>query len=94
MNRKDLAGMFSFLASNYPGHELIVNNDMASQKGVSLASALANLPLVVGENGQGKRKFQRIAEDLPKLSVKNDRGEMIPYSSFMQLKEKPGLIGR
>ena len=96
LNRKDLEGLFNFLASNYPQYELVINNDMARQKGVSIASALENLSRVVGGDVQAERKFRRLAEDLSNLSVKNDRGEMVPYSSFMQLKEKQGLneIGR
>ena len=91
LNRKDLEGLFTFLASNYPQHELIINNDMARQKGVSIANAMENLPLVVGGDVQAERKFRRLAEDLSHLSVKNDRGEMVPYTSFMQLKKKQGL---
>jgi multidrug efflux pump subunit AcrB len=96
LNRKDLEGLFTFLASNYPQRELILNNDMARQKGVSIANAMVNLPVVVGRDVHDKPKFWRLAEDLSNLYVKNDRGEMIPYTSFMQLKEKPGLneIGR
>ena len=30
-------------------------------------------------------------EDLDNLFVKNDRGEMVPYSAFMQVKKKQGL---
>ena len=33
-----------------------------------------------------------LVEDLSHLFVKNDRGEMVPYSSFMQLKKNPWLI--
>jgi multidrug efflux pump subunit AcrB len=96
LNRTDLEGLFTFLASNYPQHELIINNDMARQKGVSIANAMVNLPLVVGGDVHAERKFWRLAEDLSNLYVKNDRGEMVPYTSFVQLKEKPGLneIGR
>jgi multidrug efflux pump subunit AcrB len=96
LNREDLNGLFTFLASNYPRHELIINNDMARQKGVTIANAMVNLPLVVGGDVHAERKFWRLAEDLSNLFVKNDRGEMVPYTSFMQLKEKPGLneIGR
>ena len=30
-------------------------------------------------------------EDLDNLFVKNDRGEMVPYSSFMKIEKKQGL---
>ena len=90
LNRKELEGLFTFLAGNYPQHELIIDNDMARQKGVSIANAMVNLPLVVGGDVHAKRKFWRLAEDLSNLFVENDRGEMVRYTSFLQLKEKPG----
>ena len=48
-------------------------------------------PVVLGGDVQAERKFRRLAEDLSNLFVKNDRGEMVPYSSFLQLKLKRGL---
>jgi HAE1 family hydrophobic/amphiphilic exporter-1 len=35
--------------------------------------------------------LRRLAEDLSNQFVKNDSGEMVPYSSFMELKKKQGL---
>ena len=90
LNRKNLEGLFTFLASNYPQYELVINNDVAMQKGVSIANAMENLPVVVGGDVQAERKFRRLAEDFSNLFVKNDRGEMVPYSSFMQLKRSRG----
>ena len=40
-------GLFTFFASNYPQYELI-NNDVAMQKGVTIADAMNNPPIVVG----------------------------------------------
>jgi hydrophobic/amphiphilic exporter-1 (mainly G- bacteria), HAE1 family len=79
---------------------------VAMQKGVSIANAMDNLSIVVGstwEQGfvrfgqffkvyvQASPEFRRFPEDFKNLFVKNDRGEMVPYSSFMQLKKKQGL---
>ena len=91
LKRKDLEGLFTFLASNYPQYELVINNDVAMQKGVSIANAMESLSIVVGGDVQAERKFRRLAEDFSHLSFKNDRGEMVPYSSFMELKKKQGL---
>jgi|GEM_PF-5878813 len=88
LNRKGLASLFNFLASNYPQYELVINNDVAMQKGVSIANAMENLPVFVGGNVQAERTFRSLAEELSSLFVKNDRGEMVPYSSFLQLKKK------
>ena len=104
--RKEVKGLFTFFASNYPQYELIINNDIAMQKGVSIGAAMDNLSIVVGstwEQGfilfgqffkvyvQASPEFRRFPEDFANLFVKNDRGGMVPYSSFMQLKKKQGM---
>ena len=76
------------------------------QKGVSIADAMDNLSIVVGstwEQGfvrfgqffkvyvQAAPEFRRFPEDLDNMFVKNDKGEMVPYSAFMKLKKKQGL---
>ncbi len=104
--RKEVKGLFTFFASNYPQYEIVINNDVAMQKGVSIAKAMDNLSIVVGstwEQGfvrfgqfykvfvQAKPEFRRYPEDLANLFVKNDQGEMVPYSAFTQLKKLQGL---
>ena len=41
--RKELKGLFTFYSSDYPQYELVINNDVAMQKGVSIGKALDNL---------------------------------------------------
>ena len=41
--RKELSGLFTFFAANYPQYELEINNDLAMQKGVSIGKAMENL---------------------------------------------------
>jgi len=104
--RKELKGLFTFFASNYPQYELVINNDVAMQKGVSIGNAMDNLSIVVGstwEQGfvrfnqffkvyvQASPEFRRFPEDFDNMFVKNDHGDMVPYSSFMQIKKKQGL---
>jgi HAE1 family hydrophobic/amphiphilic exporter-1 len=104
--RKELKNLFTFYTANYPQYELIINNDVAMQKGVSIGKALDNLNILIGstyEQGfvlfnqfykvyvQALPEFRRFPEDLDNLFVKNDRGDMVPYSSFMQIKKKQGL---
>ncbi len=40
---------------------------------------------------QAAPEFRRFPEDFKNLFVKNDRGEMVPYSAFMSLKKRQGL---
>ncbi len=104
--RKEVKGLFTFFASNYPQYEIVINNDVAMQKGVSIGKAMDNLSIVIGstwEQGfirfgqfykvfvQAKPEFRRYPEDFDNIFVKNDHGEMVPYSAFMQLIKKQGL---
>ena len=104
--RPELTGLFTFFTANYPQYELIINNDLAMQKGVSIGKALETLNILIGstyEQGfilfgqfykvyvQALPEYRRYPADLDNLFVKNDKGEMVPYSSFMTLKQKQGL---
>jgi len=104
--RKEVANLFTFYAANYPQYELIINNDVAMQKGVSIKAAMDNLNILIGstwEQGfirfnqfykvfvQARPEFRRYPEDLDNLFVKNDKGDMVPYSAFMTLVKKQGL---
>ncbi len=104
--RKELKGLFTFFASNYPQYEIIIDNDVAMQKGVSIRDALNNLSIVIGstwEQGfvrfgqfykvyvQAAPEFRRFPSDIDNMFVKNEGGEMVPYSSFMKLQKRQGL---
>ncbi|WP_342086427.1 efflux RND transporter permease subunit [Dyadobacter sp. OTU695] len=103
--RKELTGLFTFFAANYPQYELEIDNKLAMQKGVSIGKAMDNLNIMIGstyEQGfikfnqffkvyvQSDPQYRRLPTDLLKLFVKNDAGEMVPYSSFMKLKKGQG----
>lgn len=103
--RKELTGLFTFFAANYPQYELVIDNDLAMQKGVSIKSAMDNLDILIGstyEQGfirfqnffkvytQAAPEFRRLPSDVLNLYVKNDRGEMVPYSAFMTMKKTQG----
>ncbi len=104
--RKEVTNLFTFYAANYPQYELIINNDVAMQKGVSIKDAMDSLNILIGstwEQGfirfnqfykvfvQAKPEFRRYPEDLGNLFVKNDKGDMVPYSAFMRTEKKLGL---
>ncbi|WP_020604666.1 efflux RND transporter permease subunit [Spirosoma spitsbergense] len=103
--RKELAGMFTFFAATYPQYELEVDNKLAMQKGVTIGKAMENLDIMIGstyEQGfikfnqffkvyvQSDPSFRQLPSDILKLFVKNDQGEMVPYSAFMTLKKGQG----
>ena len=103
--RKELSGLFTFYAANYPQYEIIIDNEKAMQKGVSIGAAMENLNILIGstyEQGftrfntffkvytQSGPEYRRLPSDLLKLFVKNEAGEMVPYSSFVTLKKTQG----
>ncbi|MGV3640007.1 MAG: efflux RND transporter permease subunit [Adhaeribacter sp.] len=103
--RKELSGLFTFFAANYPQYELEIDNNLAMQKGVSIGKAMENLNILIGstyEQGfikfgqffkvyvQSDPQFRRLPSDVLKLFVKNDQGEMVPYSAFMKLRKTQG----
>jgi HAE1 family hydrophobic/amphiphilic exporter-1 len=103
--RKELTGLFTFFAANYPQYELIIDNKLAMQKGVSIDKAMENLDIMIGstyEQGfirfnnffkvyaQALPEFRRFPSDVLNYFVKNEAGEMVPYSSFMTLKTRQG----
>jgi len=103
--RKELTGLFTFFAANYPQYELVIDNNLAMQKGVSVGKAMENLNILIGstyEQGfikfnrffkvyvQSDPKFRRLPTDILNLFVKNEKGEMVPYSAFMTLKKGQG----
>lgn len=104
--RPELNNLFTLYASTYPQYELIVDNDLAMQKGVTIGKAMDHLSILIGstyEQGfilfgqfykvyvQASPEYRRFPEDLDNLFVKNEQGKMVPYSSFMKLKKKQGL---
>ncbi|GLU44406.1 efflux RND transporter permease subunit [Allomuricauda sp. NBRC 101325] len=103
--RKELTGLFTFYAANYPQYELKINNKAAMQKGVSIGKAMENLNILIGstyEQGfirfgrffkvytQAAPEYRGLPSDLEKLFVKNEEGEMVPYSSFMTMEKRLG----
>jgi HAE1 family hydrophobic/amphiphilic exporter-1 len=103
--RKELTGLFTFYAANYPQYELVIDNRLAMQKGVTIEDAMNHLDIMIGstyEQGfirfnnffkvytQAAPEFRRAPEDVLKYFVKNDQGEMVPYSAFMTMVKKQG----
>ena len=103
--RKELSGLFTFFAANYPQYELVIDNQLAMQKGVSIGKAMENLDILFGstyEQGftrfgnffkvytQAAPEYRKLPSDILNLFIKNDRDEMVPYSAFMTMKKTQG----
>jgi HAE1 family hydrophobic/amphiphilic exporter-1 len=103
--RKELAGLFTFYAANYPQYELLIDNEKAMQKGISIGRAMENLDILIGstyEQGftrfntffkvytQAGPEYRRMPSDVLNLFIRNEEGEMVPYSSFMSMRKTQG----
>ena len=103
--RTELTGLFTFYAANYPQYELEIDNKLAMQKGVSIGKAMENLNILIGstyEQGfirfnnffkvytQADPEYRRYPTDILNYYVKNEEGEMVPYSAFMKMHKRQG----
>lgn len=103
--RKELKGLFAFYSAKYPQYEIQVDNALAMQKGVSIGKAMENLNIMIGstyEQGfirfnnyykvytQAGPEFRKQPSDLLNMFIKNEEGDMVPYSSFMTIKKTQG----
>ena len=104
--RPELSSVFTFYSASFPQYVLKIDNDIAEQKGVSIENAMDNLSTLIGSNYetsfikydrpykvmvQAAPQYRALPEDILKLYVKNDTGEMVPYSAFMKIEKVYGL---
>ncbi len=103
--RRELEGLFTFYSAAFPQFEIEIDNRQAMQKGVVIGDAMENLNILVGstyEQGfirfgqffkvyvQSLPEFRDLPSDVLNLYTKNDKGEMVPYSSFVKLNKIQG----
>jgi HAE1 family hydrophobic/amphiphilic exporter-1 len=104
--RPELTSVFSFYSASFPQYMLTIDNDKAQQKGVTIDNAMNTLSTLVGSNYetnfirfgrqykvmvQALPSYRALPEDILKLFVKNDKGEMVPFSAFMRMEKVYGL---
>ncbi len=98
--RPEIENSFTSFDASFPQYLLKIDTDKAAQKGVSTENAMDNLQALIGSSyatnfirfGQMYRvmvqalpQYRAKVEDLEKLYVKNNLGEMVPYSSFLSI---------
>jgi len=104
--RPELMALFTFYSTEYPQYELEIDKTLAMQKGVDVKKAMDNISILVGstyDQGfvkfnrffkvfvQADPKYRKLPSDILDLWVKNDQGEMVPYSAFMKIKKSQGI---
>ncbi len=103
--RPEIADAFTSFDASYPQYMIHIDQDIAGQKGVTVENAMSNLQTLIGSYYttnfirfgqmykvmvQAAPHYRAVPEDLLKLHVKNDFGEMVPYSSFVRLERVYG----
>jgi multidrug efflux pump len=101
----ELAGVFSSFQINVPQLFADVDRTKAKQLGVPLATIYQTLQINLGSlyvndfnqfgrtyqvKVQADAPFRSHAEDIAQLKVRNNKGEMIPLSSLMRVKDSYG----
>lgn len=104
--QKELSSVFTFYSASFPQYMLKIDNDIAQQKGITIDNAMNTLSTFVGSNYetsfikydhqykvmvQALPQYRALPEDILKLSVKNNRDEMVPFSVFMKMEKVYGL---
>ncbi|WP_121967151.1 efflux RND transporter permease subunit [Myroides sp. N17-2] len=104
--RPEIGSVFTFYSASFPQYLLKIDNDKAEQKGVSISAAMENLSTLIGSNYetsfikfdrpykvmvQALPEYRALPQDVLKMFVKNDQGEMVPYSAFLTLEKVYGL---
>ena len=90
---------------NFPQYMIHVDQDMAGKKGITIEKAMSTLQTLMGGNyasnfvrfGQMYRvmvqaspEYRAKPEDLLHLYVKNENGEMVPFSTFIRMERVYG----
>ena len=95
-----IGGAFTGFDPNFPQYLIHVDQDMAAKKGVTIAAAMSTLQTLMGSYYasnfirfgqmykvmvQAGPEYRGRPDDLLALHVKNNRGEMVPFSTFVRL---------
>jgi HAE1 family hydrophobic/amphiphilic exporter-1 len=101
----EIAAAFSNFDASFPQYMIHVDSDIAAKKGVSIDVAMSTLQTMIGSYYasnfirfgqmykvmvQADASFRKNPEDILKLYVKNNRGEMVPFSTFIKLERVYG----
>jgi HAE1 family hydrophobic/amphiphilic exporter-1 len=102
---KVIGSAFTSFDPSFPQYLLHVNQDAAAAKGITINNAMESLQTLLGSYYatnfirfgqmykvmvQAGAEYRKSPEDILKLYVKNNMGEMVPYSSFIRLERVYG----
>ena len=97
---KKIGTAFTGFDPNFPQYLIHVDQEMAAKKGVTIGNAMSTLQTLLGSYYatnfirfgqmykvmlQAYPEYRSKPEDILNLYVKNNQGEMVPYSTFIRL---------
>jgi len=97
---KVIGSAFTSFDPNFPQYLIHVDQEMAAKKGVTVDNAMSTLQTLLGSYYatnfirfgqmykvmlQAYPQYRSKPEDILNLYVKNEKGEMVPYSTFIKL---------
>jgi HAE1 family hydrophobic/amphiphilic exporter-1 len=103
--RQELRNVFTSFDPSFPQYMIHIDQDMAAQKGITIENAMNTLQTLMGSfyasnfirfgqmykvMVQAAPEFRGKPNDVLKLTVKNNQGEMVSFSSFIQLERVYG----
>lgn len=104
-NDKTIGSAFTSFDPNFPQYMIHVDQEMAAKKGVTVENAMNTLQTLLGSYYatnfirfgqmykvmlQAYPEYRSAPEDVLDLYVKNDKGEMVPFSTFITLERVLG----
>jgi len=104
--REEIENAFTIFDASYPQYMLHVDYDKAAKKKVSVDNAMSTLQTLIGSEYatnfirfgqmykvmvQASPEYRALPEDILKLYIKNEEGEMVPYSAFLSIEKIYGV---
>jgi HAE1 family hydrophobic/amphiphilic exporter-1 len=103
--RPEITNAFTTFNASFPQLLLHIDGDKAAQKGVTADNAMSTLQTLIGSEYatnfirfaqmykvmvQALPEYRAQPEDLMRLTIKNDAGEMVPFSAFLRVEKVYG----
>ena len=99
-NSPEIEGAFTSFDPTFPQYMISVDQAVAAQKGISIFRAMETLQSLVGSYYtsnfirfgqlykvmiQASPEYRSRPEDVLRLQIKNDKGEMVPFATFIKM---------
>ena len=103
--RPEITNAFTTFNASFPQFVLHIDGDKAAQRGITADNAMSTLQTLIGSEYatnfirfgqlykvmvQAAPEYRAQPDDLMKLYIKNDAGNMVPFSSFLNIEKVYG----